>query len=385
MEMKRHNLLLILILFLFVGCAQIKNNINIFSKNKKNFDPEEITLVYIEELRIEYIQGDIGAIEKLINIYKDKNINNEIRKSAVRSIAETRHPLALEAIAEYVRTSEAIDIDLMITSVGVLSKFEEDPIASNSLMESIFTVDKKLREVQSATFKSLKNVKPKNKVLALIDIYERSRAAYYSTATMVSNTLGSMDDDEVIPVLIFISKDESLDIKVRNRAIEILASNKNDYRVIEMFTEMLTEPSTQDKLKDFALNTMKDVKEERLILALMDTYNQGQASYYSLLGTLLDALGNFNDPVILPTLVEIAMDNDIPRNLRIKSINGLGNFKSSNTFELILPMLEDPSSYEYYPYIIELAHQLGVHEKFKTQIRNAGLVAQEKALEKNVE
>ena len=63
----------------------------------------------------------------------------------------------------------------------------------------------------------------------------------------------------------------------------------------------------------------------------------------------------------------------------------MGNFKSSNTFELILPMLEDPSSYEYYPYIIELAHQLGVHEKFKTQIRSAGLVAQEKALEKNVE
>ena len=219
----------------------------------------------------------------------------------------------------------------MIASINVLSKFEEDPIASNSLMESIFTVDKKLREVQSATFKSLKNVKPKNKVLALIDIYERSRAAFYSTATMVSNTLGNMDDDEVIPVLIFISKDLSLDIKVRNRAIEILASNKNDTRVIEMFTEMLTEPSTQNQLKDFAINTMKDVKEERLILALMDTYNQGQASYYSLLGTLLDALGNFNDPVILPTLIQIAMDNDIPRNLRVKSINGLGNFKNSNT------------------------------------------------------
>ena len=224
--MKNHNLILILILCLFIGCAQIKNNINIFSKNKKDLNPEEITLVYIEELRIAYIQGDIGSIEKLIDIYKDKNIKNEIRKSAVRSIAETRHPLALEAISEYVRTSEAIDIDLMIASINVLSKFEEDPIASNSLMESIFTVDKKLREVQSATFKSLKNVKPKNKVLALIDIYERSRAAFYSTATMVSNTLGNMDDDEVIPVLIFISKDLSLDIKVRNRAIEILEKLK---------------------------------------------------------------------------------------------------------------------------------------------------------------
>jgi len=385
MAMKNYKYIIISIFLLLNGCSQIKNTVNKFSKNKKNIDLDDITLVSVEELRISYIQGDIGAIEQLINIYKNKELNTEIRKSAVRSIAETRHPLALESIAEYVRTSEAIDIELMIISIGVLSKFEEDPIASNSLMESIFTVDKKLREVQSATFKSLKNVKPKNKVLALVDLYERSRTAYYSTATMVSNTLANMNEDEVIPVLIFISQDETLDIKTRNRALEILASRKNDSRIIQMFTEMLTDPSTQNQLKDFAINTMKDVKEERLILALMDTYNQGQASYYSLLNTLLDALGNFDDPVILPTLIEIAMNNEIPRSLRIKSITGLGNFKNSNTFDMILPMLENPKSYEYYPYIIELSHILGVHEKFKTQIRTAGLVAQEKALEKNNE
>ena len=50
---------------------------------------------------------------------------------------------------------------------------------------------------------------------------------------------------------------------------------------------------------------------------------------------------------------------------------------------MILPMLNDPDSYEYYPYIIELAYTLGVHETYKTQIRNAGLVAQEKALDKS--
>ena len=385
MGIKNYKYFLISLLLLFNACSPIKNTLNKFSNNNKGMDLDEITLVSVEELRISYIQGDIAAIEQLINIYKNKELNIEIRKSAVRSIAETRHPLALESIAEYVRTSEAIDIELMIISIGVLSKFENDPIASNSLMESIFTVDEKLREVQSATFKSLKNVKPKNKVLALIDIYERSRAAYYSSAKMISNTLANMNEDEVIPVLIFISQDETLDIKSRNRALEILASKKNDSRIIQMFTKMLTDPSTQNQLKDFAINTMKDVKEERLILALMDTYNQGKASYYSLLGTLLDALGNFNDPVILPTLIEIAMNNEIPRSLRIKSITGLGNFKNNNTFDMIIPMLEDPKSYEYYPYIIELAHTLGVYKKFKTQIRTAALVAQEKALKENVD
>jgi hypothetical protein len=44
-------------------------------------------------------------------------------------------------------------------------------------------------------------------------------------------------------------------------------------------------------------------------------------------------------------------------------------------------MLEDPESYFYYPYIIELAFTLGVAEEYKNEIKEAALVAQEKALE----
>ena len=360
------------------GCSQAKN---LFNRLSKKGEVEAVSPQTVEELRVSYIEGDMGALEELIAIYQDEEQHLDVRKSAVRAMAETQHPLALDALAEYVKKAKALNIELMITSVGVLSEFQEDPVASGALMESIFAVDDKLRQVQAATFKSLKNVKPENKVLALIDIYERSRAAFYSTATMVSNTLASMDENEVVPVLIFLAKDESLDVKTRNRSLEILAGRKNDARIVGMFVEMLTDPSMESQIRDFAIHTMKDVKEERLILALLDTYSQGQASYYSLLSTLLDALGNFNDPVVKPTLVEIAMQDDVPRSLRVKAILNLGNFRDPGTFELILPMLEDPESYEYYPYIIELAHTLGAYDTYKTKIKNAGLIAQEKALE----
>ena len=359
------------------GCSQAKN---LFNRLSKKGEVEAVSPQTVEELRVSYIEGDMGALEELIAIYQDEEQHLDVRKSAVRAMAETQHPLALDALAEYVKKAEALNIELMITSVGVLSEFQEDPVASGALMESIFAVDDKLRQVQAATFKSLKNVKPENKVLALIDIYERSRAAFYSTATMVSNTLASKDEHEVVPVLIFLAKDESLDVKTRNRSLEILAGRKNDARIVGMFVEMLTDPSMESQIRDFAIHTMKDVKEERLILALLDTYSQGQASYYSLLSTLLDALGNFNDPVVKPTLVEIAMQDNVPRSLRVKAILNLGNFRDPGTFELILPMLEDPESYEYYPYIIELAHTLGAYDTYKTKIRNAGLIAQEKAL-----
>ena len=128
-----------------------------------------------------------------------------------------------------------------------------------SFKDHIFSVDEKLRAFQASTFKSLKNVKPENKVMALIDIYERSRSAFYSTATMVSNTLASMDEDEVIPVLVFLAKDETLDVKTRNRALEILAGRKDDARIVEMFVEMLTDPSIESQIRDFAIRTMQFV------------------------------------------------------------------------------------------------------------------------------
>ena len=369
------------------GCSQVKNLMDSFSKNN---DIEDASPQTVEELRVTYIQGDMGALEELIAIYQDESQQLDVRKSAVRAMAETQHPIALEALAEFVKNAAAINVELMVTSVSILSEFEEDPVASGALMESIFAVDEKLRAVQAATFKSLKNVKPENKVMALIDIYERSRSAFYSTATMVSNTLASMDEDKVIPVLVFLAKDETLDIKTRNRALEILAGRKDDARIVEMFVEMLTDPSIESQLRDFAIRTMQGVKEERLILALLDTYSQGQASYYSLLSTLLDALGNFNDPIVKPTLYEIAMKDDMPRSLRIKAINNLGNFKDPDAFNSTIEKIKEIaqkvefdkiSAIESRGFIFELAYTLEVHDLYKKEIREAGLIAQEKALE----
>ena len=137
------------------GCSQVKNLMDSFSKNN---DIEDASPQTVEELRVTYIQGDMGALEELIAIYQDESQQLDVRKSAVRAMAETQHPIALKALAEFVKNAAAINVELMVTSVSILSEFEEDPVASGALMESIFAVDEKLRAVQAATFKSLKNV-----------------------------------------------------------------------------------------------------------------------------------------------------------------------------------------------------------------------------------
>jgi len=367
-------LLALWVIVLLFSCSRIKGLVG------KGKEKGAITPQAIEELRLAYIQGDLDVLEELIAVYEDDTLPMDVRITAVRAMGESRHPMALRSLSRYVKEAEALELDLMMVSINILGEFEGDPIASEALMESILAIDEKLKGMQQAVFKSLTNVRKEDQILVLLDIYERSRATFQNTALMVSRMLGRMDRDEVIPILIFLANDRSLDIKIRNRALDILSQKKDSPEVVNMFAEMLTDPSTEAQIRDFALRTMKDVKEEQLILSLLDTYNQGQKSYYSLLNTLLDALGNFDDPITKPTLIEIALAPDLPRNLRIKAMTNLGNFKDPSIFDSLIPLLEEPENYQYYPYIIELAHRLGVAEQYKEELEAAALVAQEKAL-----
>ncbi|MFQ6615686.1 MAG: HEAT repeat domain-containing protein [Fidelibacterota bacterium] len=360
------------------SCSLVRD---LFSREEE----AEVTLGYVEELRLAYMGRDMDALKELIAIFEDKNQPLDVRMAAVRAAGESRHPLALESLTSYVQAAEALELDLMLASIEVLSDFQDDPRASEALVESIFAIDEKLRGLQEAVFDNLKNVKKEDQVLVLLDIYERSRANFHRTALMVSRTLGKMDRDEVVPILVFIANDRSLDIKIRNRALDILAQKKDSPEVVAMFVDMLTDPTLEGQIRDFALRTMKDVKEERLILALLETYTHGRESYYSLLNTLVEALGNFDDPAVKPVLVEIALTQDVPRNLRIKALQNLANFADPDVFPQILPLLEQADNYVYYPYVMELAKGLGVVEQYKSELREAALVAQEKALESQKE
>tara|TARA_B100000315_G_scaffold260929_1_gene327595 strand:- start:7183 stop:8358 length:1176 start_codon:yes stop_codon:yes gene_type:complete len=373
------NKIIIFISLIFLGltlfttsCSVIKG---LFSKEQ-----DEVTGGNVEELRLRYIDGDLSALEDLIKIYEDESQDQKIRLTAVRAIGESRHPRALESLTKYVETAESLDLDLIIASIHVLREFQYDPVARQALITSINTVDEKLRSLQVVLFKSLKDVQPEGIVMALLDIYERSRTTFYNTALMVSNIMAEMDEDEVIPILVFIANDRSLNIEIRNKAIEILAQKKGKPEVVDMFVEMLTNPTTENQIREFALRTMHDIKEERLILTLLETYNQGQESYYSLLNTLLDALGEFDDPAIISTLVEMATTDDIPPHLRIKAMINLGNFEDPSLFEPIIVLLEVPENYIYYSTVTELAEKLGVTEMYKNELNDAALLAQQKAL-----
>ena len=133
--------------------------------------------------------------------------------------------------------------------------------------------------------------------------------------------------------------------------------------------QLLGDPNTNLEVREFALNTMKGVKEENLVLALLNTYNSGKIEYYSLLNTMLEALGEFDDPEVKKAVIEIAQNNEYPIEIRKKSIDNLAAFNDPNVVQLLLPMLEIKDNYILYDNIINMVNDLGEAEKNAELVR----------------
>ena len=161
---------------------------------------------------------------------------------------------------------------------------------------------------------------------------------------------------------------------MRNRAVEILGK-KDPADVANAFAELLDDPATNLEVREFALKTMKGVRQENLVLALLNTYNAGRGEYYSLLNTLLEALGNFDDPQVFKAIIEIGLTDDLPLDLRKKAIESLGGLYNPNVIPRFLPLLEDAKNYTLHGSIIQLIGRLGKQDAYHEELRRLAFSA----------
>jgi len=373
--MKRHNLtIIILSSFLFLeGCSMLKK----FWPGKEESD--DVSYELLEKLRTDFSEGKLQAIEEMIAIYNDTNQPFDVRISAGKALAETQHPTALNAISETVGEAAALDVTFMVASIELLAEFKDDPRAADAMVNAMNKVEEKTNSLQMALVQNLNKVRTKDQVLALLDLYEISRNNYNRTERLLTETLGALGTDEVVPILTQISRDPNVNLGIRNRALEILGK-KDPSQVAGAFAELLGDPQTNLEVQDFALNTMKGVKEENLILALLQTYRSGKDQYYNLLNTLLEALGEFKDPSIQKAVKEIAMNDAYPQDIRVKAIDKLSDLGDETVIPSLMPILSDPNQFNLHSAVIQTVKNLGVYETYEQEIHRRTFEAHQKAV-----
>lgn len=350
--------------------------LGIFGKRGRGSD----TLDGVEAMRLSYLNGEIEALDELISVYLNANKPLDVRLAAGRALAESHHPAALEAMAHVVATANGLDLTFMEESIKLLSGFTDDPIAAEAMIQAMHAVEKKSNNLHKQLTQSLGKIRTRDQILSLLDLYEISKANLARTEKLLTETLGSLGSHEVIPILTAIARDPDVNIAVRNRAVEILGK-KETADVAGSFAELLGDPSTANEVRDFALNTMAGVKEEKLILALLHTYQSGKRQYYSLLNTLLDALGEFDDPEIKAAVMEIIKNDEYPLLLREKALQGLGRFNDPTLLPPVINLLADPENYQLYETISELVSTFDKAEEYQEQLRRLALTAHRKGTE----
>ena len=373
--MKRHNLAIIIFSsFLFLeGCSMLKK----FWPGQDESD--DVSFELLEKLRTDFSEGKLQAIEEMIAIYNDTNQPFDVRIAAGKALAETQHPTALNAITETVGEPAALDVTFMVASIELLAEFKDDPRAADAMVNAMNKVEEKTNSLQMALIQNLNKVRTKDQVLALLDLYEISRNNYNRTERLLTETLGALGTDEVVPILTQISRDPNVNLGIRNRALEILGK-KDPSQVAGAFAELLGDPQTNLEVQDFALNTMKGVKEENLILALLQTYRSGKDQYYNLLNTLLEALGEFKDPSIQKAVKEIAMNDAYPQDIRVKAIDKLSDLGDETVIPSLMPILSDPNQFNLHSAVIQTVKNLGVYETYEQEIHRRTFEAHQKAV-----
>ena len=357
----------------FEGCSMIKK----FLPGKKGSD--DISYELIENLSTAFSEGKLQALEEMIAIYNDTNQPYDVRMAAGRALAETQHPTALNALSETVGEAAALDVSFMIGSIELLAQFRDDPRAADAMVNAMNKVEEKTNSLQLALVKNLNKVRTKDQVLALLDLYEVSRSNFNRTEKLLTETLGALGTDEVVPILTKISRDPFVKLGIRNRALEILGK-KDPSQVAGAFAELLGDPETNLDVRNFALDTMTGVKEENLILALLQTYRTGKDQYYNILNTLLEALGEFDDPEIRRSVEEIAMNDSYPLEIRMKAIDKLSEISDQSVIPLLMPVLSDYNQYKLHAPIIQAVRNLGGYDQYKQEIKRRTFEAHQKAV-----
>ena len=369
--MGRQLSILLLSVFMLQSCSTIKG---LFGKKSIGNPNDPDFLNQVQELKSAYRGGNIRALDELIEVYQDSDLHVKLRVAAGKTLAQTQHPRALHAISEMVATTTAVDYTLLNESISMLGMFSENPKAADALVRSMRKMEKRTNEVHIALVKSLNRVRTKDQILALLDLYEVAKSNMSRTERLLTETMGAIGSDQVVPVLTSVARDPKINIGIRNKAVEILGK-KNPNDVAIAFAELLGDPNTNLEVREFALNTMKGVKEENLVLALLNTYNMGKTQYYSLLNTMLAALGEFDDPEVKKAVIEIAHSNDYPTDIRKKAIDNLAAFNDPSVVDGLLPMLEKKENYIYYDNIINMVYALGEEKKNAESVRRMAFKA----------
>ena len=327
----------------------------------------------IEKHRLMFLNGKRKSLQILIEVYKDRNQTYEVRLEALNALAESRHPEIISAIQSAIKNASLIEMEMMLQSINIVTKYGVQDSA-DSLIYGLKNTEMKVMQIREAIVNAIGENGTEDEIFTLLELYEVSRANHARMNKLMTLTLGGMDDERIIPILMEIANNKETDIHIRNRAVEVLA-RKEAPELVDFFIEMLGDPGTRDKVNEYAMNVLDENNDDRMIFALLEAYQTGRHEYFALLNTLIKSLSDYQNPAIKPVFLDVATTDGFPKTLRIKAIRALADFNDPSIVNDLIEVLYNSSNYVYYNEIITMIKDLGVYDRYQSKLRHASYEA----------
>ena len=371
---KTLHIFIILSLIISISFAEKERS----KKNKKSKKTiiqlvDSFTFEDIEKLKDSYNTGSEKALNKLIAIYQDPNQSIAIRLSALEAVENSKDLNLKIALEEVIQNADFVLDDLMKKSLYTLIKMD-DKSSSNAIVKGLQNSEDKIIDLRSIMVDAVGENNTEDKIITLLELYEVSASNHQRMNELLTLSLGDLDDERAMPILMDIAHDNSLKMSTRNRAIEIL-SRKNSPELIDFFVEILGDPNSNDTMQEFINSSMGLENRDRMVMALLESYQIGKTRYHAILYSIIEGLEDYNNPQMKPLFLDVAQTEGFPKGLRIKAIQTLANFNDETVLNDLIKMLESHENYQFYYEIYNLAEKLNANQNYMNKIRQAGFNA----------
>ena len=308
----------------------------------------------------DYREGNKKALNNLISYYRDPTLPIEVRQNALERVIESGDPVGLQAVRNSLKDGDDLDYTLFQTGLQALSK-TKDPDNIKTILQAMATSRSEYVAVRNEMFTVIEDQVDARSVALVLKLYADAQEDYAAFLQSLTLTLGKMDDERVVPVLMSIASNKKIDISIRNIAVEILAT-KNDPAVARMLADMINNPATQKEVKRYAISIMDEMKDARLISSMIDALHNEQDAYYSMVDAITRSLGNFDDPELKIAMIKVARDDEMPSRFRKRAIKSLAKFKDPIIADQLIKVLENPDNFIFYNDIRNLVEELDSHD-----------------------
>ena len=371
---KTLHIFIILSLIISISFAEKERS----KKNKKSKKTiiqlvDSFTFEDIEKLKDSYNTGSEKALNKLIAIYQDPNQSIAIRLSALEAVENSKDLNLKIALEEVIQNADFVLDDLMKKSLYTLIKMD-DKSSSNAIVKGLQNSEDKIIDLRTIMVDAVGENNTEDKIITLLELYEVSASNHQRMNELLTLSLGDLDDERAMPILMDIARDNSLKMSTRNRAIEIL-SRKNSPELIDFFVEILGDPNSNDNMQEFINSSMGLENRDRMVMALLESYQIGKTRYHAILYSIIEGLEDYNNPQMKPLFLDVAQTEGFPKGLRIKAIQTLANFNDETVLNDLIKMLESHENYQFYYEIYNLAEKLNANQNYMNKIRQAGFNA----------